>query len=141
MFNEGKNGCMVEKFDDFGVAGCGRNLDENNADTGGSNASGEPKTDVKFLYRSDKNFIKKSAAKNALVFAILGLILGPFAGIGIFFSVAGLALGVNCRAKSTAKTWAIAVAVTGVILNAAFIAALIVALTVYGVALPTVPIE
>lgn len=92
----------------------------------------------KFYYQRDKNFIKKSNAKNALVFALLGLLLGPFLGVGIFFSVAGLAAAMRVNAKSTTKKWAIIVSIVGVILNAAFIAALVVALIVYGFYMPPV---
>ena len=106
----------------------------------GGAATGEniERPEQKFYYQRDKNFIKKSNAKNALAFALLGLLLGPFLGVGIFFSVAALAAAMRVNAKSTTKKWAIIVSIVGVILNAAFIAALVVALIVYGFYLPPV---
>ena len=103
---------------------------------GGAAKSEQP--EQKFYYQRDKNFIKKSNAKNALVFALLGLLLGPFLGVGIFFSVVALAAGIKVNAKSTTKKWAIIVAIIGIVLNAAFIASLVVALIVYGFYMPPV---
>ena len=103
---------------------------------GGAAKSEQP--EQKFYYQRDKNFIKKSNAKNALVFALLGLLLGPFLGVGIFFSVAALAAGIKVNAKSTTKKWAIIVAIIGIVLNAAFIASLVVALIAYGFYMPPV---
>ena len=109
---------------------------ENKAEPSFSGAAENEQAEQKFYYQRDKNFMKKSNAKNALVFALLGLLLGPFSGVGIFFSVAGLAAGLAVSAKSTTKTWAVIVSIAGVILNAAFIAALVAALCAYGIHLP-----
>ena len=103
---------------------------------GGAAKNEQP--EQKFYYQRDNNFIKKSNAKNALVFALLGLLLGPFLGVGIFFSVVALAAGIKVNAKSTTKKWAIIVAIIGIVLNAAFIASLVVALIVYGFYMPPV---
>ena len=102
---------------------------------GGAAKSEQP--EQKFYYQRDKNFIK-NRTKNALVFALLGLLLGPFLGVGMFFSVVALAEGIMVNAKSTTKKWAIIVAIIGIVLNAAFIAALVVALIVYGFYMPLV---
>lgn len=93
----------------------------------------------RFFYQRDKNFIKKSTTKNALSLALLGLILGPFFGVGILFSVAGFFMGLVSNVKSTSKTWAIIIAIIGVVLNVAFIVSLVVTIVVYGFYLP--PIE
>lgn len=102
---------------------------------GGAAKSEQP--EQKFYYQRDKNFIK-NRTKNALVFALLGLLLGPFLGVGIFFSVVALAAGIMVNAKSTTKKWAIIVAIIGIVLNAAFIASLVVALIIYGFYMPPV---
>lgn len=108
---------------------------EKSGESGYNEKSGE-KTERKFYYQRDKNFAKKSAAKNALVFAVIGLLLGPFFGIGIVPSAAGLVMALNVNRKSVTKTWAAVISAIGVVINAAFIAALIVTLNVYGVVLP-----
>lgn len=116
--------CESENFDKSGVDGAGEKIDE--------------KIERKFYFQRDKNYAKKSSAKTALVFAIIGLLTGPFVGIGIFFSAAGLIIGLGSGIKSVTKTWAVAISVVGIILNAAFIVALILTLNVYGIILPDI---
>ena len=59
--------------------------------------------------------------KRPLIFAIIGLLLGPFMGIGFIFS--GLSLITWFRLKKlggTSLKWAIVLAIIGLILNLSF---------------------
>lgn len=62
---------------------------------------------------------KRSVALNL---SLVGLILSVFAGLGIFFSIAGTAAGAcSKRDESSARTSAIAIGIGGIILSAIFI--------------------
>ena len=73
--------------------------------------------------------------RTAMNFSVLGLILSVFAGVGLFFGVAGVIIGVKYRGEGeTASRYAvgigIAAAVLSLVFGALFAAALV--LTVFG---------
>ncbi len=60
--------------------------------------------------------------KNPLFFSILGLLLGPFMGAGIVFSILGLAVYLkNKKLGGTSLKWALVLGIVGLVLNVAFI--------------------
>lgn len=60
--------------------------------------------------------------KTSLLFAILGLLLGPFMGSGIVFSILGLASYLkNKKLGGTSLKWGLVLGIVGFVLNLAFI--------------------
>ena len=60
--------------------------------------------------------------KTSLVFAILGLLLGVFMGVGIVFSLLALATYLkNKKFGGTSLKWGLVLGIVGLILNLAFI--------------------
>ena len=80
--------------------------------------------DPKYLeYLSAKAI--ESKRKTPLVFAILGLLLGMFMGVGIIFSLLAIATYFkNKKLGGTSLKWALVLGIVGVILNLAFIVSL-----------------
>ena len=73
-----------------------------------------------FEYLKSKSIDNKR--KSPLIFAILGLLLGVFMGVGIIFSLMALASCLkNRRIGGTSLKWGLVLGVVGLILNLAFI--------------------
>ena len=64
----------------------------------------------------------ESKRKTPLVFAILGLLLGVFMGVGIIFSLIAIAGYLRCKKLGgTSLKWALVLGVVGTVLNLGFI--------------------